>query len=94
MSSQRDGLLNTVQSFNYNQDATKTYKANPIDSVRFADWQRDHMYRSTYSQYHSKVHIKSIPRIRSSQEFPQSLSTAAIFHTLSLSLSMLRDIPP
>jgi hypothetical protein len=59
MSQQKDGFLNTMQSYNFNREVTGNYKVNPIESGRFADWQKDHMYRSTYSQYHSKVFLVS-----------------------------------
>jgi hypothetical protein len=55
MSSQKDGLLQTNQSFDYNRDVTGNYRANPISSSKFLDWQKHYMYRSTYSQFHSKV---------------------------------------
>lgn len=57
MSQQKDGFLTTNQSFNFNREVTGNYKASPIESGRFADWQKNNMYRSTYSQYHSKVFL-------------------------------------
>lgn len=55
MSSQKDGFLQTTQSFKYNRDVVGNYRVNSINSSKFNDWQKDYMYRSTYSQYHSKV---------------------------------------
>lgn len=55
MSSQRDGLLQTNQSFHYNQDRTGLYKNNGIDSSKFTNWQKDNMYKSSYAQFHSNV---------------------------------------
>ena len=54
MSEQEGGLLNTVQSFDFNRGTTGNYCSNTIDSNRFADWQKDHMYKSSYAHFHSK----------------------------------------
>ena len=59
MSSQRDGLLQTNQSFHYNQDRTGNYKGQSIDSGKFTDWQKDHMYKSSYAHFHSNVYCRS-----------------------------------
>jgi hypothetical protein len=55
MSSQKDGILKTNQSFDYNRDVTGNYRVHPITSSKFLDWQKHYMYRSSYSQFHSKV---------------------------------------
>ena len=54
MSEQEGGLLNTMQSFDFNRGTTGNYRSNTIDSNRFADWQKDHMYKSSYAHFHSK----------------------------------------
>jgi hypothetical protein len=35
MSSQKDGILQTNQSFDYNRDVTGNYRINPIHSQKF-----------------------------------------------------------
>ena len=59
MSSQQDGLLKTNQSYNWEHDKLGTYKNNGIDASKFADWQKDHMYKSSYAHFHSRVSICS-----------------------------------
>ena len=54
MTTQKDGFLQTNQSFNFNQTANEFGKGG-ISSSKFSDWQKDHMYKSSYAQFHSKV---------------------------------------
>lgn len=60
MSSQQDGFLKTGQSYHHNREKTADYQANPINSSKFTDWQKDHMYKSSYAHFHSKVTHSSI----------------------------------
>lgn len=55
MSSQQDGLLQTNQSYNFQPEKLGTYKESRIEPSKFADWQKDHMYKSSYAHFHSKV---------------------------------------
>jgi hypothetical protein len=58
MSEQRGGLLETVQSFNYNRDVTGNYKNRSIDAGGFRSWQNDNMYKSSYAHFHSKGSVE------------------------------------
>lgn len=60
MSSQPDGLLQTNQSYNFENNKLGNYKNSTIDSSKFANWQKDHMYKSSYAHFHSKVTMHSI----------------------------------
>jgi len=50
-----DGLLQTNQSYNFEPEKLGTYKANRIEPAKFSDWQKDHMYKSSYAHFHSRV---------------------------------------
>lgn len=77
MSSQKDGLLQTNQSFHYNREKNDNYKVNSIDAAKFTGWQKDHMYKSSYANFHSRV-ILNLRRIQQSPRYPRYPSTAAI----------------
>ncbi len=53
MSQQAGGLLETVQRFKFDRERTGNYRAQSIDSNGFSNWQKDHMYKSSYGHFHS-----------------------------------------
>lgn len=55
MSSQKEGILDTNQSFNYKRDTLENYNAQGIDASKFTSWQKDNFYKSSYAHFHSKV---------------------------------------
>lgn len=55
MSSQKGGILEMSQSFNFNRDTTNNLRGKTIDSAGFSAWDKDNMYKSTYAQFHSSV---------------------------------------
>ena len=69
MSSQNDGLLQTNQSYHYNRERTGDYNSQSIDSAKFSQWQKDHMYKSSYAHFHSKVHLHKMLGFNITQSF-------------------------
>lgn len=56
MTTQKDGFLRTNQSYDFNQ-TTNGFQKSRISTDKLLGWQKDFMYRTSYSQYHSKVII-------------------------------------
>lgn len=90
MSSQNDGLLQTNQSFHYNREKNSNYKVNSIDAAKFTGWQKDHMYKSSYANFHSRV-LFILCRVRLTLRYHQCQSMVVISHTLSLRTFMPKD---
>lgn len=55
MSEQEGGLLDTKASYHFGRENATQYRAQSIDSSKFSSWQKDHMYKSSYANFHSKV---------------------------------------
>lgn len=55
MSEQEGGLLDTKGSYHFGRESATQYRAQSIDASKFSSWQKDHMYKSSYAHFHSKV---------------------------------------
>ena len=55
MSSFLGASLILPTSFNPEREKNQHYRSKSIESNSFASWAADHMYKSSYSHFHSKV---------------------------------------
>lgn len=86
------GLLETNQSYAFNRDKFKEYRATNIDPTRFSDWQKDSMYKSSYNCFHGPVPIPS-PRMPTSPKTPSFPATRASSPATAPTASMPRATP-
>jgi hypothetical protein len=59
MSEQIDGFLDMKASYNFDRSKNAGYRSKTIEAPGFHQWTKDHMYKSSYAHFHSKVHLAS-----------------------------------
>jgi hypothetical protein len=57
MSSQKDGIMQMTQSYNFNRDTVNNLRGRSIDPSGFSAWQRENFYKSSYAKFHSSVFL-------------------------------------
>ena len=92
MSEQAGGILEIKPSFQFNRDQTSGYRAHHITPDNFHSWQKDHMYKSSYNQYHSYVTF-ILPRILISLKMQSYLDIKAFYQVLDLKVFMVKELP-
>jgi len=62
MSSQKDGMIQMTQSYNFGSGTTNNFRGRTIESNNFHVWSKDNMYKSSYAKFHSSVYFVFINR--------------------------------
>lgn len=91
MSSQLGGTVNIPASYNPNRQSVSTYRAKSIESNAFSSWAGDHMYKSSYAHFHSKVFRFYNPRNQPIQRPAPSQATKDSFPKTDQKVSMERE---